>query len=86
MKQTFERYCQQLSAEAEQLAQEVEMRERLEHISAFNLSRAVQRLGDAQQDLSAQAGLCVRARWLLIGIAIGAAFAAVFVQIWQLNH
>jgi hypothetical protein len=86
MKQTFEQYCQQLSAEAAQLSQEVEMRESIEHLGAYNSGRAVQRLEDVQHDLSAQAGLWVRVRWLLIGVAIGAAFAAVFVQVWQLHH
>ncbi len=86
MKQTSERYCQQLSGEAEQLAQEVEMRECIDHLRAFNFGCAVQRLEDVQHDLSAQAAFWVCVRWLLIGVAIGAAFAAVFVQAWQLNH
>jgi hypothetical protein len=86
MKQTFEQYCQRLSAEAAQLAKEVEMRESIEHLGAFNSGRAVQRLEDVQHDLSAQAAFWVCVRWLLIGVAIGAAFAALFVQVWQLHH
>jgi hypothetical protein len=80
VKQTFEDYCQELSGKAEELAQEVEMRERLEHLSAFSFGRAVQRLGDAQHDY------WVRVRWLLVGAAIGATFAAGFIQAWQLSH
>jgi len=80
VKQTFEDYCQELSGKAEQLAQEVGMRERLEHLSAFNFSPAVQRLGNAQHDY------WVRVRWLLVGVVIGALFAAGFVQVWQRSY
>ncbi len=80
MKQTFEDYCQELSGKARQLAQEVEMRECLEHLRAFNFGRTVQRLEDAQHSL------WVRVCWLLIGVAIGASFAAGFIQVWQLSH
>jgi hypothetical protein len=75
VKQTFEDYCQELSGQAKQLAQEVEMRECLEHLGAFNFGRSVQRLEDAQHDF------WVRVRWLLIGLAIGAAFAAALFQV-----
>ena len=80
VKQTFEDYCQELSGKAQQHAQEVEMRECLEHLSAFNFGRAVQHLEDAQHDL------WVRVRWLLMGVAIGAIFAAGFIHVWQLSH
>ncbi|MBZ5672344.1 MAG: hypothetical protein LAO04_21810 [Acidobacteriia bacterium] len=80
MKQTFEGYCQELSGQARQLAQEVEMRECLEHLSAFNFGRAVQHLEDAQHDL------WVRVRWLLIGVALGATFAAGLIHVWQLSY
>jgi hypothetical protein len=80
VKQTFEDYCQELSGQAEQLAQEVEMRECLDHLRAFNFGRTVQRLEDAQHDFWG------RVRWLLIGVAIGATFAAGFIQVWQLSH
>jgi hypothetical protein len=75
VKQTFEDYCQQLSGQAAQLAQEAEVRECFEHLSAFNFGRTVQRLEDARQDF------WVRVRWLLIGAAVGAAFAAALIQV-----
>ncbi len=75
MKQTFEDYCQELSGQAQRLAQEVEMRECLEHLSAFNFGRAVQHLEDARHDF------WVRVRWLLIGVAIGGTFAAGYIRV-----
>jgi len=86
MKQTFEQYCRQLSGEADQLAQEAELRDCLDHLEAFNFGRAVQRLDGVQHGLSAQAGFWVRVRWLLVGVAIGAALAAVFAQVLQFSH
>lgn len=56
------------------------MRECLEHLSAFNFGRAVQHLEDAQHDL------WVRVRWLLIGVALGATFAAGLIHVWQLSY
>jgi hypothetical protein len=74
VKQTFEDYCQELSGKAEQLAQEAEMRQRVEHLRAFNFGRSAQRLEDAQHDF------WVRVRWLLFGVAVGAALAAAYLQ------
>jgi hypothetical protein len=75
MKQTFEEYSLQLSGRAERLAQETEMRDRYEHLRAFNFGRSVQRLEEGRRRL------WLRTRWLLLGVVLGALLAVGYVQV-----
>jgi hypothetical protein len=74
MKQTFEEYSLQLSGRAERLAQEIEMRDRYEHLRVFIFGRSVSHPEDTRRRL------WLRIRWLLLGMSLGAALAAGFMQ------
>jgi hypothetical protein len=68
--QAFDQYCEELRARAAQLADETEMRARVEHLRAFNFGRSIQHLEDSQHDF------WMRLCWLLLGVAMGAALVA----------
>lgn len=86
MKESFEQYCQRLRREAERLAQEAEMRQCMERIRALSFDPAVQGLENVRSNLSPQAALWVRVRWVFVGLVTGAALAVAFFWVWQLNY
>jgi hypothetical protein len=72
VKQSLEDYCRDVEEKAEKFAQEEEMRERHDHLQAFNLGRMVQRTENFRR------GAWRRVGWLLAGLAIGLAFGRVY--------
>jgi len=75
MRPTFEEYCLELHEKAEQLAQEAEMRARVDYLRTFNSSRSVQRLEDAQH------GFWRRLFWVGMGGALVVAMAAGYIHV-----
>ncbi len=75
MRPTFEEYCLELHEKAEQLAQEAEMRARVDHLRTFNFSRSVQRLEYAQH------GFWQRLFWMVMGAALVVAMAAGYIHV-----
>jgi hypothetical protein len=72
MKQALEDYCCEVEEKAEKLARAEEMRERADHLQAFNLGRIVQRTENSRRDDWLRVG------WLLVGLAIGVTFGRVY--------
>ncbi len=72
MKQTFEEYRHEVLENAEWFAQREEVRERENHLRAYNLGRMVERIQNHQ----------TRARWpvpwLLVGLVIGMVCGRIF--------
>jgi hypothetical protein len=72
MKQMLEDYYREVEEKAEQFAQEAQMRERTEHLQAFNFGRIVQRTENSRHEAFMRVG------WLLLGLAIGVAIGRVY--------
>ena len=75
MSQTFEDYCRRLRVEAGELAPEAEEHSLINHLHAFNFGRSMGRIENACDQF------WLRVRWLLLGAAVGASLAAVYLQI-----
>lgn len=75
MHQTFDQYCEELKTKSIQITDEAEMRARYEHLWAFNFGRSIQRLEDSQRHF------WLRVCWLLMGLGMGAALVAGYLQI-----
>jgi len=72
MKSTLEDYYHDLDEKAERFAQAEEMRERDDHLQAFNFGRIAQRIEGSRSDVWRRAG------WVLAGLAIGVACGSAF--------
>jgi len=72
MKQTFEEYRSAVVENAERFAQTQEMRDREDHLQAYNLGRIVERLQNHQNKARRPVP------WLLVGLAIGIACGRLF--------
>ncbi len=65
MKAALQEYCREVDERAERFATETEMRERADHLNAFNLGRLAQRVDGWKF------GGLLRAAWLVVGMLIG---------------
>jgi hypothetical protein len=65
MKAALQEYCREVDERAERFATETEMRERADHIHAFNLGRLSQRVEGVKFESLLRVG------WLVAGMLIG---------------
>ncbi len=75
MRPTFEEYCLELHEKAEQLAQEAEMRARVDHLRTLSFNGSVQHLEYAQH------GFWRRLFWAVMGGALVVAMAAGYIHV-----
>ena len=82
MSQTFEDYCGKLQKEVDALSHEASPNSSfcLDHRHAFNFGRIVGRMENARP------AFWYRVRWLLLGAAVGLAFAAACLDIFLMER
>jgi hypothetical protein len=73
---TVKGYFKSLEAQTEDPVQGLEATDGLGHLHTFNFGRSVGRIEQAHDNFF------LRIRWLLLGAALGLAFAAMCLQIW----
>jgi hypothetical protein len=76
MKAALEEYYREVEEKAEQFAKANEMRERADHLRAFNLGRMAQRVEGVKFKAWLQVG------WLLAGLAIGIVIGRAYPAAW----